>query len=78
VQDTLGWIYYQQHALGQAIRRFEQSVAGDPKNPIYHYHLGLAHSKNGEIDRARRSLQTALKLNPALTDAQQALASLQD
>jgi tetratricopeptide (TPR) repeat protein len=78
VQDTLGWIYYQQHALGQSIRLFEESVAGDPKNPIYPYHLGLAHSKNGEIDRARRSLQTALKLNPALTDAQQALASLQD
>jgi tetratricopeptide (TPR) repeat protein len=78
VQDTLGWVYFKRHALGQAIRRFEESIAADPRNPVYHYHLGLAHSKNGETDRAKRSLQTALKLNPAWTDAQQALASLQN
>jgi putative PEP-CTERM system TPR-repeat lipoprotein len=78
VHDTLGWIYYQRHAIGQAIRHFELSVAADPGNPKYHYHLGLAHSKNGETDRARRALQTALKLNPRLTEAQTVLVSLQD
>jgi Tfp pilus assembly protein PilF len=45
---------------------------------MYHYHLGLAFTKNGEPERARRALQTALSLNPRLTDAQQALASLQE
>jgi tetratricopeptide (TPR) repeat protein len=78
VQDTLGFIYYQRHALGPAIRRFEQSIAADPRNAIYHYHLGLAFTKNGEHDRARRALQTALALNPKLTDARHALASLQE
>jgi tetratricopeptide (TPR) repeat protein len=78
VQDTLGLIYYQRHSLGPAISRFEQSIAADPQNAMYHYHLGLAYTKNGEHDRARRALKTALALNPKLTDAQQALASLQD
>jgi Tfp pilus assembly protein PilF len=45
---------------------------------MYHYHLGLAYTKNGEPERARGALQTALALNPKLTDAQQALASLHD
>jgi Tfp pilus assembly protein PilF len=45
---------------------------------MYHYHLGLAYTKNGEPDRARRALETALTLNPTLTGARQALASLQD
>ena len=42
VQDTLGWVYYQKQLPDLAIRAFEQSVAKDPDNPIYHYHLGLA------------------------------------
>jgi Flp pilus assembly protein TadD len=50
----------------------------DPQNPVYHYHLGLALSKNGEPERARRALQTAVKLNPRFADAQQALATLQN
>jgi tetratricopeptide (TPR) repeat protein len=78
VQDTLGFVYYQRHALGPAIRRFEQSIAADPRNAMYHYHLGLALTRNREPDRARRALETALALNPKLTDAQHALASLQD
>jgi putative PEP-CTERM system TPR-repeat lipoprotein len=78
VQDTLGFIYYQRHALAPAIRRFERSIAADPRNAMYHYHLGLAYTKNGEPDRARRALEQALALNPQLTDARQALASLQE
>jgi tetratricopeptide (TPR) repeat protein len=78
VQDTLGFIYYQRHQLGPAIRRFEQSIAADPRNAMYHYHLGLAYTKNGEPDRARRALEAALALNPQMTDARHALASLQE
>ena len=78
IQDTLGMIYYQRHQVGQAVRRFEQSVAVDPQNPVYHYHLALAYSKSGDKERARRSLQAALKLNPQFTDAQAALETLRD
>jgi putative PEP-CTERM system TPR-repeat lipoprotein len=76
IQDTLGMIYMKRQQLGQAVRRFEQSVAVNPENPVYHYHLGLAYSKSGDIERARRSLQAALKLQPAFGDARQALDTL--
>ena len=77
-QDTLGWVYYQRHLSGQAIARFEQSVAADPANPVYHYHLGLAYSRNGDQERARASLRRALELNPGFGDAKQALIGLGD
>lgn len=76
IQDTLGWIYYKQHRYGLAIRRFQQSVATEPDNPLYHYRLGLAYTKNGERDLARRALQQALRLNAGFVEARQALASL--
>ena len=45
-------------------RAFEQSIAKDPDNPIFHYHLGLALAKQGDLPRARRSFEAALKLRP--------------
>ena len=78
VQDTLGWVYYQRQVLGQAIRQFERSIAADPDNASYHYHLGMAYAKNREPERARRALQTAVKLDPDHQGAQDALASLRD
>jgi len=76
VQDTLGWVYYQKQLPDLAIRAFEQSIAKNPNNPLYHYHLGLASVRMGDYGRARRSLETALKLKPDYMDAQRALKSV--
>jgi tetratricopeptide (TPR) repeat protein len=79
VDDTLGWIYYKKGLTTLAIGALQQSVEKDPKNPTYHYHLGLAYLKNGDKDKARQSLELALSLNPAFagsSDAQKALASI--
>jgi tetratricopeptide (TPR) repeat protein len=76
IQDTLGWIYYRRQSYGLAIRQFQRSVTADPRNPTFHYHLGLAHSKNGETDRAREALERALRLNPRLAEAREALQAL--
>ncbi len=75
IHDTLGWVYYKRQLHGKAVGRFQQSVAIEPDNAVYHYHLGLAYAKSGEPRRARDAFRTALKLNPLLTDAQQALGS---
>ena len=48
VRDTLGWVYYQKQLPDLALRAFEDSIAKNPNNPIYHYHLGLASAKQGE------------------------------
>ena len=72
VLDTLGWVYYKSDRVDQAIPQFEQSVEHDPKNPIYHYHLGLAYAKAGDQAKARRALDEALRLNPSFAGAEDA------
>lgn len=81
INHTLGWIYYQKGLPGQAIAALQRSVEKDPTNPVYHYHLGLAHLKHGDGARAKQSFEKALTLNPGFegsSDARQVLASLTD
>jgi putative PEP-CTERM system TPR-repeat lipoprotein len=72
VHDTLGWVYYQMELPLQAIAPFEKSIATDPSNPLYHYHLGLAQLKAGDSAKARTSLEHALKLEPNFAQAVEA------
>jgi tetratricopeptide (TPR) repeat protein len=74
--DTLGWVYYQQELPGLAVRQFEQSIKLDAQNAGYHYHLGLAHARNGDVARARAAAEKALSLQPGHADAQRLLATL--
>jgi len=79
VSDTLGWVFYKKGLSRLAVAPLQQSVEKDPRNPTYHYHLGLAYAGAGDADKARRALEEALKLNPAFPgsdDARRALASL--
>jgi putative PEP-CTERM system TPR-repeat lipoprotein len=76
VNDTLGWVYIKKGLGSLAIGPLQQSVDKDPKNPIYHLHLGMAYVSTGDKSKARTSLEQALKLKPDLTDAKTALASL--
>jgi putative PEP-CTERM system TPR-repeat lipoprotein len=72
VSDTLGWVFYRKGLLPQAIREFQQSVEGDPANPQYQFHLGLAWAKQGDTARAKKALETALQLRLADEDAAEA------
>ena len=63
VNDTLGWVYYKKDRAEQAIAPLRESVAKDPRNPVYQYHLGLAYAKAGEKPKAREALEQALKLD---------------
>jgi tetratricopeptide (TPR) repeat protein len=76
VRDTLGWVYYQRDLNDLAVRAFEESLAKNPNNPLVHYHLGLASAKQGNLVRARRSYQAALKLKPDFPDAERALKTI--
>jgi Tfp pilus assembly protein PilF len=78
VRDTLGWVYYKRQTSDQAIAALQESVRLDPRNPTYHYHLGLAYVQDGNVARARESLERALSLPrfSAEADARRALAGL--
>jgi Flp pilus assembly protein TadD len=79
VNDTLGWVYYKKGLASMAVTTLEVSVAQDPRNPIYRYHLGMAHAKAGKTAAARRELETAIKLQaefPGSSEARMTLASL--
>jgi len=78
IDDTLGWIYYKKKLLPQAIASLEDSVARDPKNPLHHYHLGMAYLQAGDWPRARQALERALK-QPGFSgeaDARKALTTI--
>lgn len=76
VSDTLGWVYYKKGMAELAIRPFEFSVEKDPKNPVFAFHLGLAYAKAGRTDKARETLDRALKLQPDFPGADQARTTL--
>jgi tetratricopeptide (TPR) repeat protein len=69
LMDTLGWVYYKRDRAELAVPLFQRSVEKAPSNASYHYHLGLAFLKTGEISKAQASLQRALDSNPSQATA---------
>jgi tetratricopeptide (TPR) repeat protein len=51
----------------------EEAISLAPSQWLYHYLLGLIDGRAGKIERARASLETALKLNPAAPEIRKAL-----
>jgi tetratricopeptide (TPR) repeat protein len=54
----------------------EEAISLAPSQWLYHYLLGLIETRSGKTDRARASLETALKLNPAAAEVRKALDTL--
>jgi tetratricopeptide (TPR) repeat protein len=67
--DTLGWVYYKQDIVDQAIPLILQAIDRDAKNAQFHYHLGMAYAKQGEDTKAIAALKRALALNPGFAGA---------
>jgi tetratricopeptide (TPR) repeat protein len=76
VADTLGWVYYQKGMTTAAVRELEAAAKVNAKDPIVHYHLGKAYNKAGYIEKAKASLELALKLDPNFADAADARQTL--
>jgi tetratricopeptide (TPR) repeat protein len=75
-QDTLGWAYYRKGLPVLALTAFEQALELAPDNPVYHYHLGLAHMRVGDEERGRASLRRALALKSDFAYAAEARSAL--
>jgi len=78
VNDTLGWIYYRKGMFPQAVRHLELSVARDATDPATHFHLGMAYVAAGEIQKGKKSLETALGMSPAFAGADEARKALSE
>jgi tetratricopeptide (TPR) repeat protein len=79
VNDTLGWIYYRRNMPVQAVQYLEASVARNPNDPATYYHLGMAYVQNGDLDKAKKSLERSLSFKTAfdgIVDARKALAQI--
>lgn len=63
IADTMGWLYYKKNAHLFAISLLKEAVEKLPTNPVVQFHLGMAQYKNGDKEGAKKSLQTALKLD---------------
>jgi putative PEP-CTERM system TPR-repeat lipoprotein len=68
ITDTMGLIYIKKNLTDNAITIFVDLVKRQPKNPLYHFHLGMAQLQKGNRAAARQSLQTALQLKPSKQD----------
>jgi putative PEP-CTERM system TPR-repeat lipoprotein len=69
-KDTLGWVLYKQQQYWQAAKAFEQAAAAAPNRAVYHYHLGLAHLRDGRRPDARRAFSRAIEAGLTGADAQ--------
>jgi tetratricopeptide (TPR) repeat protein len=79
INDTLGWVYYKKGLYTMAVPPLLESVGKDPKNPTYHYHLGLVYVEMGDTRKARSSFEKSLSLNSTSSGADEvrrALANL--
>jgi len=75
-RDTLGWIYFLRRNHAAARRELQEALAQAPEKPVYFYHIGMIDFALGRRDQARRALRLALALDPNLTDADTARATL--
>jgi Flp pilus assembly protein TadD len=69
IADTLGWIYIKKNLSDDAVRIFNELVQKEPKNPTYHYHLGMALLQKGDKTNGKKSLEVALQNNPSPTES---------
>jgi len=60
MSDTLGWVYYRLGDMKQAVEWLAKAQADRPQNPVINYHLGMAHHKAGNAEKAKEYLQMAM------------------
>jgi membrane associated rhomboid family serine protease/Flp pilus assembly protein TadD len=74
--DTLAWVYYKEGKLEEAYATQQQAVQLSANQADLRYHMGAIEEAMGHIPAAREEYEMALRLNPKLPEAQQALARL--
>jgi tetratricopeptide (TPR) repeat protein len=63
--------------LDAAIAEYQKAMSQDANTADYAYYLGTAYHQKKELPKAQTAYQKALSLRPGYTEAQQALASIE-
>lgn len=74
ITDTLALAYYKNGAYSNAVPLLRQCIDHEPRQPLYHYHLGLVLAAQGDKATARQQLTAALHMNLQGQAAQNASA----
>ncbi|MBI3802954.1 MAG: tetratricopeptide repeat protein [Nitrospirae bacterium] len=74
--DTLGWVYVKMGQADQAVRLLQRATLEAPDRPVFHYHLGVAYYKAGEVKKGRQALTKALQSGKTFPGSEEAKALL--
>ena len=64
IMDSMGWLYYRQNKIDEAIRYLKDAASLLPSDPTITEHLGDALLKSGQGKESLDAYQRALKLEP--------------
>lgn len=78
VDDTLAWAYYHKGLYTMTVELLEDALKLEPDSAPYHYHLGLAYSKLGNMPEAKQHLRRALAVDPKSAQADLVRKQLQE
>ena len=74
--DTVGWLYYKQDKIEDAISFLKKAVELSPDAPELRYHLGMAYMKQGDRNKARTELIAATETEATYFGIEEAKAAL--
>lgn len=76
-QDTIGWLFYKEGKIKEAISYLEKAVAASPENPGLNFHLGMAYARNGDTEKAKEALTIATSTEARYLGYEDAVETLQ-
>src|SRR6201996_7378161 len=62
--NNLGRLYFNQHDYGHASQTLAQGLKLNPDMPTASAMLGMSYLETGQVDKAEKPLETALRANP--------------
>jgi len=77
IVDSLGWVYFRQERINEAISSLQEAAAALPEDAAIAEHLGDAYAKAGQRDKALDVYRKALKLNSGSDSLRRKIDDLQ-
>jgi tetratricopeptide (TPR) repeat protein len=74
----LGVIFTLYSMYESAVLELEKAASINPKNALIYYDLGFAHEFGGSLSMAKKSYESALKLEPSFKEAQDRLKGVEE